>query len=411
MGLPNPYTPSDRPRVFVGRESERERLRDRLARVAAWGEMMGPLTIVTGPRGVGKTSLLRDVAGQAEQDGFAVAWVACIKHQPFLGEVIDRVGRTLERIEAMPPAARARVDRLGVELSAGIAKVSARIDRRSPSPASTALVGPLEDFLGHAATLVRERGGAGLITIIDELHAPLESTREREYSPAPEAVVDAAVLLNAIQNMGAERERFPLGVLGAGLPQTKALLTRAATFGERSHEIVLSELDDATAARVLTAPAEKQSVHWADDALAEAVRAADGYPQSLQIIGSATWDAARPSSGDTLTAADLERGWPRARGDLVSLFAARWTVATDSERAFLRAMASLPGPIVRRGAIAERLGVPTEALGMARRNLLNKGIVEEAGHGLLRFTAPGFDEFVLAQEPPRDREHEEGEDE
>jgi hypothetical protein len=403
MGLPNPYTPSDRPRVFVGRDAERDRLRDRLARVAAYGEMMGPLVVVTGPRGVGKTSLLRDVATQAEQDGFVVAWVAGVKHQPFLGEVVDRVTRALERAEVATRSSTTRIGQLGVELNAGIAKVSARIDRKATTTAPTALVGPLEDFLGQAAVLVRERGGAGLVVMIDELHAPLESSRERDYSPDPRAVLDAAVLLNAIQDMGAERERYPLGVVGAGLPQTKGLLTRAATFGERSLEIVLGELDDGTAARVLTAPAAQLGVTWDTEALAAAVTAADGYPQSLQIIGSATWDAARPRKGDALTLADVERGWDTAQSDLVSLFDARWSVATDAERAFLIAMAGLDGPIVRRGAIAEALGVPTEALGMVRRNLINKGIVEDAGRGLLRFTVPGFDGFVLAQDPPLPR--------
>jgi hypothetical protein len=182
------------------------------------------------------------------------------------------------------------------------------------------------------------------------------------------------------------------------------LLTRAATFGERSHEIVLGELDDATAARVLTAPAEQLGVSWDPEALGIAVTAADGYPQSLQIIGSATWDAARPRRGGVLTVADVERGWETAQSDLVSLFDARWSVATEAERAFLVAMAGLDGPIVRRGAIAEALGVPTEALGMVRRNLINKGIVEDAGRGLLRFTVPGFDRFVLAQDPPVRRE-------
>lgn len=404
MGLPNPYTPSDRPRVFVGRDAERDRLRDRLARVAAYGEMMGPLVVVTGPRGVGKTSLLRDVAAQAEQDGFVVAWVAGVKHQPFLGEMVDRVSRALERAEVTTPSAGARIGQLGVELNAGIAKVFARIDRRRDDPGPTALVGPLEDFLGRAASLVRERGGSGLVVMIDELHAPLESSRERDYAPDPRAVLDAAVLLNAVQDMGAERERYPLGVVGAGLPQTKGLLTRAATFGERSHEIVLGELDDATAARVLTAPAEQLGVSWDPEALDIAVTAADGYPQSLQIIGSATWDAARPRRGGVLTVADVERGWEAAQSDLVSLFDARWSVATEAERSFLVAMAGLDGPIVRRGAIAEALGVPTEALGMVRRNLINKGIVEDAGRGLLRFTVPGFDRFVLAQDPPVRRE-------
>lgn len=395
--LPNPYTPSDRPRVFIGREHERTLLRDKLARVAAYGEMMGALTVVTGPRGVGKTSLLRDVASQAEEDGFVVAWVSCVKQQPFLGEIIERVERSLERAEVSTATAR-RLKELTIEVSAGFAKVRARLDS-GPTSHSTALVGPLEDLLGRAGRLVRERGGAGLIVMIDELHAPLESTREWEYTPDRQALLHGAVLLNALQNLGGVRDGLPVGVIGAGLPQTKGLLTRAATFGERSHEVVLGEFEPDDAARLLEAPASELGVSWSPEALSAVVDTARGYPQSLQILGAATWEAARPERGAVLSLGAVEVGSRSARTALASIFEARWAVATASERAFLRAMAQVGRPVVRRGEIADRLETTTGALSMVRRNLIIKGIIEEAGYGRLRFTIPGFEEFVLDQEP------------
>ena len=390
MVVANPYTPSDRPRVFVGRERERDRLRDRLARVAAYGEMMGPLTIVTGPRGVGKTSLLRDVAAQAAVDGFVVAWSSCVKRRTFLSEVTGSVTRALDRADASTPPGRA--SKVTVELRAGLARVAAEFTK---PPADVAgRIGPLEDFFEAASSLVRARGGAGLVVMVDELHAPLESASDWEYQPDAEASTEAAVLLNVVQEMGAERDRFPLGVIGAGLPQTKGLLTRAATFGERSHEIVLSELDDETSARVLTAPAEALDVRWAPDALQEAVATAQGYPQSLQLLGAATWDVARPESGTTLTLDDFRKGLEAAEQDLTSMYEARWSVTTPAERTFLSAMATLGDGEIRRQAIADALGVPTTALSTQRQNLINKGVVEEAGRGLLRFTVPGFADFV-----------------
>ena len=398
--LPNPYTPSDRPRVFIGRDQERSLLRDKLARVAAYGEMMGPLTVVTGPRGVGKTSLLRDVAGQAEADGFMVAWVSCVKQQPFLAEVVDRVERSLERAEVTTPSGR-RLKEITVELSAGFAKVRARLDT-SPTAPSTALVGPLEDLLARAGQLVRERGGAGLIVMIDEMHAPLESTREWEYAPDRQALLHGAVLLNALQNLGGVRDGIPVGVSGAGLPQTKGLLPRAATFGERSHEIVLGEFGRQDAARLLEAPAAELGVTWSADALSSVVDTARGYPQSLQILGAATWEAARPERGAVLDLAAVEAGSRTARTALASIFEARWAVATASERSFLQAMAAVGRTVVRRGEIADRLKTSTEALSMVRRNLITKGIVEEAGYGRLRFTIPGFETFVLDQGSTRE---------
>lgn len=398
---PNPYTPSGRPRVFVGREQERTRLRDRLARVAAYGEMMGPLTVVTGPRGLGKTSLLRDVADQATEDGFVVAWVFGVKQQPFLADVVDEVTRSLRRADVLDPKQRAskRVEEVGVEVNAGIAKVSATIGLNHGDQAAgqTALGGPLQDFMRHSSNLVRDRGGAGLLVVIDELHAPLESRFHRDYSPTPQAAVDAAVLLNVVQNMDAEREQFPIGILGAGLPQTKPLLTRAATFGERSHEVVLREFDHATAQAVLTEPAQRLDVTWSADALTVATDDAGGYPQALQIIGSAAWEAARPEPGDHITRSHIEEAREVAAADMASLFETRWAVASDAEKQFLRAMSHHSETAVPRGAIAANLGVDSNAVGMARRSLINKGIIEAPAHGRLRFTIPGFGEFVRSQ--------------
>lgn len=391
MAIPNPYTPSARPRVFVGRDQERARLRDGLARVAAYGEMMGPLTIVTGPRGVGKTSLLRDVASQAERDGFVVAWSACVKQRTFLAEVMGSVTRALQRADAASPAGR-RAGKVTVELRAGLARVATEFTRASATESGR--IGPLQDFFESASRLVRERGGAGLVVMIDELHAPLESSTDWDYQPDPEAATEAAVLLNAVQQMEAERERFALGVIGAGLPQTKGLLTRAATFGERSHELTLGELDQATSATVLTAPAEALGVHWTPAALEEAVTSAQGYPQSLQVLGAATWDAARPEPGASLTLADFRAGLVQADKDLASMYEARWSVTTPAERSFLTAMAALGDGAIRRQALATALGVRTTALSIPRQNLINKGVIEEAGRGLLRFTVPGFAEFV-----------------
>lgn len=397
--IPNPYTPSGRPRVFVGRETERRRLRDRLARVVAYGEMMGPLTVATGPRGLGKTSLMRDMQAQAQATGFVVAWASGLKHQPFLADVVDRVTRSLADAEQLPKVGRHQLQEVGVEVGVGLAKVSAKITRaEDAADGSPALVGPLEDFLHRASNLVRDAGDAGLLVIIDELHAPLLSRREREYEPDPRAVLDAAVLLNAVQNMDGERERFPLGVVGAGLPETKAYLTRAATFGERTHEFVLHEFDQAAARAVLVEPAEQLNVRWDEEALSAAVGAAGGYPQSLHIIGSATWDAAQPAEGDTLTLAHLTEGRETSDADLASLFRARWEVATKAEKDMLRAMADLTDTETERGAVASELGVDTESLGMTRRSLISKGIIEAPRRGILRFTIPGFADWVRAQD-------------
>jgi type II secretory pathway predicted ATPase ExeA len=396
----NPYSPGDRPQVFVGRRAERTRLRDRLARVSAYGEMMGPLTVVTGPRGVGKTSLLHDVADQATQDGFVVCWTVGLKRKPFLGELLGQVARAVARTDAAAaPATRRRLAELGVQFNVGLVKVDAKVASDTPDqdPFDSGSVGQVEEFLGQTASLVRSGGGAGLLVVVDELHAPLEPTNATDQSPDPAATTDAAVLLNAIQDMAAEKERFPLGVVGAGLPQTKALLTRVATFAERTREIILPKLDGATSRALLTEPAKRLGVTWTDEALDWAVQQGDGYPQSLQIIGEAAWDTANPAEGGEITLAHAKAAELAVLAEFDSMFQTRWQAATDAEKRFLRAMASHGTDTVTRSAVARTLGLDTTSLSMARQALIAKGVIEAPAYGQLRFTVPDFSRFVSAQ--------------
>lgn len=396
--LPSPYTPGDVPRVFIGRDKERDQLRDLFARVIAFGEMGGPLTIVTGPRGLGKTSLLREVSAGAERDGFVVAWLSGIKNQPFLSALVGQVSHALRRADIVAePRRRSRLDELTVEVGVGIAKVRAKISAGDDGEPSVALHTMVEDLFHEAASAVRDAGGAGLLIVIDELHAPLEPKGRDERRPEPEPLLDAAVLLNAIQNMGGDRRRYPLVVLGAGLPQTKTLLTHAATFSERIRELTLTGFDGKASAAVLTEAARPLGVTWSAEALRIGVARAQGYPQALQVVGDETWQIAKPNRGDVIEIAHVEASLPAVDEAMGSMFRTRWAVATERERTVLRTMARLPGDVVERAAIAAEMQVDSEDLGMVRRSLIQKGIIEPAGRGLLRFTIPGFDAFVLEQ--------------
>lgn len=58
------------------------------------------------------------------------------------------------------------------------------------------------------------------------------------------------------------------------------------------------------------------------------------------------------------------------------------------------AMSQLGDGPIRRKDIATTLGAHTTDISMARRSLMNKGLVDSPQHGYLEFTAPGFADFV-----------------
>lgn len=389
MTLPNPYTPGQVPRVLAGRAVELGRIRDVMSRVATFGELGGPLLVFHAPRGLGKTSLLRAAQRQSAEVGFVSAWVACSRERPFLPELVRVVDRSLRRAEVLTDAAlggwQARLDRISVEIGLPGAKVRADLARSEPAP-GTALPAPisaLEDLLHEAATACRRRGGAGLLVFLDELHAA--------------SADDMATLLNAIQNLDGEREENPLAVVAAGLPVTPEALTRAATFGERSAFVALDVLSDEDAAAALTAPAAALEVSWSDEAVAQLVAEARGHPYFLQLAGSATWNAATPVAGSQIGPGDVAAGVPEATEQLTAMYRARWRAATRAEQAFLAAMASTHADNVTRTEIARHLGVDSRSISGPRERLIEKGVIEPVGHGLVRFTMPGFAAYVRDQ--------------
>lgn len=392
--VPNPYTPGQVPRILAGRVAELGRIRDQVSRVATFGELGGPLLVFHAPRGLGKTSLLRTAQRQAAELGFVSVWVACSRDRPFLPELVRGVERALHRAELSLDADegrrwRSRLERVSVELGVPGLKVTGDINtgaEETPRPAPTAApIGALEDLLHDAATLVRGRGGAGLIVFIDELHAASSD--------------DLSILLNALQNLDGERDQNPLAVVTAGLPVTPEAITRAATFGERSTFVPLDLLSEADAESVLTAPAEALEVTWTPEAVALVTDECRGHPYQLQLLGSTSWAAARPVAGGRVEGDHVRAGIPAAAQQLDAMYRARWGSATPAEKAFVRAMADVGSENVSRAQIAAGLGQDTHAISVPRERLIEKGVIEPVGHGLVRFTLPGFAAYVRERAP------------
>ena len=235
--------------MLAGREEQQNRIRGYLSRIGTYGEMGGPLLVFQGPRGVGKTSLLREAQRDAEGHGFITAWVSCRRNAPFLPDLVSRIGKAIETADILPRAEKGRwglrLERIGVEIGVpSVVKVSASAsaDRSEGDPPRGARISALEDLLHETSRQVRGSGGAGLVVFVDELHAAARD--------------DLAVLLNAMQNLAGKREDNPFAVIGAGLPSAPAALVKAATFGERSTFLTLPRLQPAAAETAVAEPAD-----------------------------------------------------------------------------------------------------------------------------------------------------------
>jgi hypothetical protein len=160
LAISSPFTPGDLPRVLIGRARERTRLGDLLARVVTFGELAGPPVVLHAPRGLGKTSLLRDTEDRARELGFVTAWVACAKGSPMLAELATSVRQALVDADILDERTRRGVlATVGLEVGVpGITLKGELAPGDAPAPPPAAAIAGLERMLHTFAASIRDRG-------------------------------------------------------------------------------------------------------------------------------------------------------------------------------------------------------------------------------------------------------------
>ena len=115
---------------------------------------------------------------------------------------------------------------------------------------------------------------------------------------------------------------------------------------------------------------------------------------SEMCIRDRAWDVA--TGHNEIVLADIAPAKDLATEELdTGFFRVRMDRTTDAERAYLSAMASLgPGPYGS-GDVAAVMGRTTPQVGQLRDALIKKGLCYAPRHGVIAFTVPMLDEFVL----------------
>lgn len=237
------------PPCLAGREAERAHFRECLETLRQ-GESVPSEVIVYGPRGNGKTALLRSVEVEAEAaSGLDTCW--------------------LTGVEVTEPAALAR--RLGL------------------GPLSAETPG---DPHGLAEALEARARSKPLLVLLDEAH-----------TLKPEV---GQWLLNAAQTAGS---RAPFLLVLAGTPDLRARLSETgASFWSRGKKLAIGRLTEDEAAEAVSRPLAAEGFEVEADALARIARESDGYPFFTQVWGRAVWRVmvAGANGAETVTMAVVE---------------------------------------------------------------------------------------------------------
>ncbi|KQB86914.1 ATP-binding protein [Corynebacterium lowii] len=321
-------------------------------------------TLISGPRGTGKTVLLNLLEKEAQARGWTPLRVtaSATMLDKLTGTDLPKLLTALHHGDKRPRITGGSIAGIG----------SLNVEHTTAYPYQESLHSLLRETV-----LALEAQGGGLFLSLDELQ-----------SASPD---NLHILTDAIQDV--VRDELPIALTVAGLPfEIAELLAHpGTTFLRRAVPIELGALDAAEVSRTLADTAERGGKYFETAALREATDAAAGYPYLVQLIGSVGWSL---SEGTEISAQDIERGLPLVKermGMQVHTPALRELPPRELE--YLHIMAQNPGPTPT-GSVAERMGIPTNQQSTYRRRLIERGIITPAGYGYVDFAIPYLGEYL-----------------
>lgn len=386
----NPFAPGagNPPPELSGRDDLIERVAIALDRIRV-GKAARSF-IFYGLRGVGKTVLLGKVRADAEARGIIPVRTEAPEDRS-LPAILAPALRTallkLDRIEAAKAGAKRALSALAgftqrLKVKFGDLELTLDSEPEKGLADSGNLDIDLADLLMAVGEAAKERNTA-VVLFIDEL----------QYVPEQQL----SALIGALH--ATSQTQLPITMVAAGLPQLLGQMGRAKSYAERLFEFVpVDRLDPEAVEAALRLPIEREGAKISNHAIAEILKATDGYPYFLQEWGKYSWDLADSSP---ITDKDVHAASDIALADLdASFFRVRFDRLTPSEKRYLRAMAELGKGPHRSGEVARELGRHVNQLAPTRASLIAKGMIFSPGHGDTAFTVPLFDAFMRRIMPP-----------
>jgi hypothetical protein len=392
----NPYNPGagTRPPALVGRDAQIAAMDVALQRMLRGTN--GRSQLLTGLRGVGKTVLLNEFEDlgrgrgffhehiEVSEDGSLAPLLASALRRVLLAmDAKKRIGELVRRALGVLKAFTIRVPN-GPELNIDVDAVAGPADS---GDLATDLAGLFVE-LGEVA----RAHDCGILLTIDELH-----------------YVDMTTMTALIVGLHrAAQLTLPITIAGAGLPKLATVTGEAKTYAERMFTFPdIGSLTTDQAIEALQAPAADEGVTWDDDALDRVLDVTQCFPYFLQEFGKIAWDVA--DGPHAIVLSDVERSIPVATAELDDgFFRVRSASTSDSERAYLRAMAELGPGAVRTSDVAKLLGKSAQGVGPVRDTLMRRALCYSPRFGEIAFTVPLFDQYmrrwIPVQPPPPHRD-------
>ena len=268
----DPFSPGSGhlPPYLAGREDEQSVFRKGLAKISA-GKSPPAATVLYGPRGMGKTVLLRWFKNEVELSGAKKDLIRVVWVTP------DQLGSPSDLWKCLMPPETLKSKMTPEDVTAGF-----NFEALAASATWRA-----KDLFKQTfqKTLIDQCRKQPLILLMDEAHKMDEDLCNN--------------LLNLHQIISPEA---PFMLVLAGTPGLHNFLSGVnATFVERSRNIGLGRLDEQAAADAISKPFAEQGIQITEGALSIIIEDSQCYPYFLQEWGSSLWEEADKANLTCLT--------------------------------------------------------------------------------------------------------------
>lgn len=316
-------------------------------------------TIFIGPRGSGKTVLLRTIADEASEQGWVSVNVSARKGM--LDKIVKR---------AHVNARHLLVDQSDSHItSVQIGPVALdRETHKEPTPWWLDLQYLVEDLNAQ---------DVGLLVTIDEI------------DPTCEELLD---FIDAYQHLVTDGRDVAL--LMAGLPSkvSALLLDQNVSFIRRAFQRRLDPISRFEVEEALFSTIVENDKQIDQDALTMAAEATQGFAFAIQLVGYYLWRVGY--FHEVITVEDAQEAVRLAQRELLNaIVEPTLHELTRRELEYLEAMAVDDGPLAT-SVIAQRMGISMTNASNLRRRLIDRGVVAEVSYGVVDFVMPVMREYL-----------------
>ncbi|MBQ9316979.1 MAG: AAA family ATPase [Atopobiaceae bacterium] len=354
----NPFTPTfgSMPYALAGRT---ELIDDVIGGLANRPGDPNRSTIFIGPRGSGKTVLLRTIAEEASAQGWVCVSVSARKG--LLDKLVKKARSNARHLLDEPPKSEITSVQLG-PVALG------REPHREDVSWWLDLQLLVEDLNAQ---------DIGLLVTIDEL------------DPACEELID---FIDTYQHLVTEGRDVAL--LMAGLPSkvSTLLLDESVSFIRRAFQRRLDPINRYEVEEALFATITGNDKQIDQEALSFAAEATQGFAFAIQLVGYYLW---RFGYGDdVITVDDAHAAVNYAKKEILNaIVEPSLRELTQRELEYLEAMALDDGPLST-SVVAQRMGISMTNASNLRRRLIDRGLIAEVSYGVVDFVMPVMRDYL-----------------